>query len=128
MRYIVFCLLGLFAVASCKKEVTRQPDPVKNEVAERDFSLAYVNTASSAIELIVTDSSAQYLLDTIVSTNVMHSLKVYSDQTKFNITTIDGLSPNATRMVQTSYQVLPDHWNINQSAFTTFYVHDTTGK
>jgi hypothetical protein len=128
MKYIVFCLLSLFMLAACKKEVTRQPGPVKNEVAERDFSLAYVNTASPGIELIVTDSSAKYLLDTILSANVMHSLKVYSDQTKFNITTIDGISPNATRMVQTFYQVLPDHWNINQSTFTSFYDHDSTGK
>lgn len=128
MRYIVFFLLGLFTFAACKKEVTSQTAPVKNEVAERDFSLAYVNTSSSAIELIVTDSSAKYLLDTILPVNVMHSLKVYSDQTKFNITTIDRISPNATRFVQTFYQVLPDHWNINQSAFTSFYDYDTTGK
>ncbi|HEU4607697.1 MAG TPA: hypothetical protein VFS31_06275, partial [Chitinophagaceae bacterium] len=78
--------------------------------------------------LIVTDSSAKYLLDTIVAANVMHSLKVYSDQAKFNITTIDGISPNATRMVQTFYQVLPDHWNINQSAFTSFRDPDTSGR
>ena len=77
MRYIVFFLLSLFALAACKKEVTRQPGSVKNEVTERDFSLAYVNTAGSSVELIVTDSSAKYLLDTIVAANVMHSLKVY---------------------------------------------------
>lgn len=125
MKNALLILLCLVTFAACKKEVTRQPEPpVTQKPTERDFSLAYVNSPSQQIEIIVTDTAARFLLDTLLSVNDMHSLKVYSDQTKFNITTIEHIDSINKINVQTFYQVLPDHWNINQPNNVGFYDRD----
>jgi hypothetical protein len=129
MKYTVIFLLGLLTFAACKKEVTPQPEPpVTQQAPERDISLAYVYSMNSQVEVIVTDTAANFLLDTLLSSNDMHFLKVYSEQTKFNITTVDRMDSNNRTYVQTFYQVLPDHWNINQPYTAGFYDPDHTGE
>lgn len=129
MKYTAIFLLGLFTFAACKKEITPQPEPpATSQGPERDFSLSYVYSMNSQVEVIVTDTAANYLLDTLLSSNDMHFLKVYSEQTKFNITTIDKVDSNNRIYVQSFYQVLPDHWNINQPNTIGFYDPDHTGE
>lgn len=128
MKNIVLILLCVVTFTACKKEKyegTQQPEPpVTQKATERDFSLAYVNSPGQQVEVIVTDSAANFLLDTLLSVNDMHSLKVYSAQTKFNITTIEHIDSINKTSVQTFYQVLPDHWNINQPNRIGFYDRD----
>lgn len=122
MKYSALILLCLLTFAACKKDDSLQPEsPVTQQAPERDFSLAYVNSPSQQVEIIVTDTAANFLLDTLLSVNDMHSLKVYSEQTKFNITTIEHIDLINRINVQTFYQVSPDHWNINQPNNVGFY-------
>lgn len=44
----------------------------------------------------------------------MHTFKVRSSQTKFNITTITAAGTPLQYFIQSFYQVLPNKWNINQ--------------
>ena len=77
------------------------PDPI-DSVAERDISLTYVKSQSETnqFEVIITDSAANFLLDTIISPDVMHYLKVHSNATLFNITTIDLQESTGETLVQ----------------------------
>src|SRR6185312_616798 len=128
MRYTALILLCLLIFAACKKDNSPKPEPPgpseTQQAPERNFSLAYVNSPSLQVEVIVTDTAANFLLDSLLSVNDMHSLKVYSEQTKFNITTIDRIDSTNKINVQTFYQVLPDHWNINQPNRVGFYDRD----
>ena len=125
MKHTAIFLLGLLTFAACKKEITPQPEPpITQQLPERDLSLTYVYSWNSQVEVIVSDSTSNFLLDTLLSVNDMHSLKVYSEQTKFNITTIDRIDSNNKIYVQTFYQVLPDYWKINQPNNVGFYDPD----
>jgi hypothetical protein len=129
MKYTTFILLCLLTFISCKKQVDPVPaPPLTTQTPERDFSLTYVYSWNSQVEVIITDTSANFLLDTLLSTNDMHFLKVHSEQTKFNITTIDRIDSTNRIYVQTFYQVLPDHWKINQPNNVGFYAPDHTGE
>jgi hypothetical protein len=105
MKNILLILLCVVTFTACKKEKhegTQQPEPpVTQKATESDFSLAYVNSPSQQVEVIVTDSAANFLLDTLLSVNDMHSMKVYSAQTKFNITTIEHIDSINKTNVQT---------------------------
>ena len=125
MKYTIIILLCFLTSISCKKQVDPVPSPPTTNLApERDMSLSYVYAYNSQVEVIITDTAANFLLDTLLSVNDMHFLKVYSEQTKFNITTIDLVDSTNRTYVQTFYQVLPDHWKINQPNDVGFYDPD----
>ena len=123
MKYTTLILLGFLTCLSCKKGIEPEPTPpVVTETPEREISLSvYGDPSHNQIEIIVSDTAAKFLLDTLVSIGDMHFLKVRSEQTKFNITTVDFDQPSGIKYVQTFYQVTPDHWKINQANNVGFY-------
>ncbi len=114
MKKNYLTLLIAIALISCSKDPA-PPTPTPTTMPERQISLAYMNSfdPTAKFELIVTDSSAHYLLDTILSVQDMHTMKVSSNETTFNITTIDHTESSNTNSVQTYYQVKPDNWIMN---------------
>jgi hypothetical protein len=112
-KLLIVLSLGLLFL-SCKKE----KDPsfqIKQQPTEHLVNLSFVdNVASSNYELIITDSNGNSLLDTIMLVNKIATAKFLSNETKFNITTIE-LSDNRYYNVKTYYQVNPSQWNINQN-------------
>jgi hypothetical protein len=117
MKYTSFLLFSLFTLISCQKEDNADlTPPVVAETPERQISFSYLNTGGDRkVEIIVSDTAAHFLLDTLVSVDDMHLLEVRSEETKFNITTIDQDQSGNRKYVQTFYQVSPNQWKINQA-------------
>jgi hypothetical protein len=112
--FICFAIVSSILI-SCQKEDTH-PSP-KPEPVEHELNFKYVdNFQSTEFELIITDSSGAYLLDTILPVQQMVSAKFRSDETRFNVTTIEnrsGSNSNPSYSVKTYYQVALKPWNIN---------------
>jgi hypothetical protein len=111
---LLIVLSVVLSFISCKKD----KDPslqTKPQPTEHQANFSFVdNFSSSNYELIVTDSNGTYLLDTILPVNKIAAAKFLSNETKFNITTIE-FSDNRYYNVKTYYQVNPSQWNINQN-------------
>src|SRR5207237_10922173 len=104
--FISFVIVSCVFI-SCQKEDTH-PSP-KPEPVEHELNFKYVdNFQSTQFELIITDSSGAYLLDTILPVQQMVSAKFRSDETRFNVTTIEnrsGSNSNPSYSVKTYYQI-----------------------
>jgi len=111
-KFLLAASVVLLVTACRKKDIlsgqSGQP------LTEHEFDLSYVdNFESDNYELIVTDSNGKFLLDTILPVNQRITVKLSSNETKFNMTTIE-LSSGQYYNVRTYYQVNPGQWNINQ--------------
>jgi len=113
-RHLNLCLAASFVfLLSCQKDQEQQSPPPQ-PTTEQQVNLSFVdNFGSSNYELIITDSTGKYVLDTVLPVNKMISSKFLSNDTKFNITTIEFTSINLFR-VKTYYQVSLKQWYINQ--------------
>lgn len=122
MKHSQFLIIATaILVSSCSKDV-EMPQPVDVKPPAQSFSLSYVNssTTSGQFELLVTDSTSVLLLDTLLATEMMHNLTVYSPQNNFNLTTIVEYTSSQGHGVQSFYQVRPKDWKINQFELAGF--------
>lgn len=120
MKNIIPALLLL--LFSCSKDPAVNPTPVPPVIDSSATFQEISLTCDRGIfnishyELIVTDITATYLLDTILSVEDMHTFRLKSNYTKFNITIIDSAGGIDKSIVQTFYQVRPQQWHINPSS------------
>jgi hypothetical protein len=109
-----YAILTLLILNSCDKEPSN-PDPIPAP-AERQLNLKYIKVErdSKTFELIISDSSGNYLVDTIAPVEEMLTINFKSNETKYNITTIERSEARQSYKVNTYYQVYPDQWALNQ--------------
>lgn len=103
----------IISVCACKKEPS--PQPPSPSTTEHQLSLSYAESSGSgSYELLVTDSLGRVLLDSTMAVNQMATVKFLSDQSAFNLTTIELWNQHYF-VAKTYYQVNPSQqWNINQ--------------
>ncbi|WP_162054555.1 hypothetical protein [Pontibacter pamirensis] len=107
-------LLLLFSSA-CDKEKDAEPAP-QPEAKENSFNFRFDPhpEGTEEFELIVSQKDGKVLIDTLIAARVHHELKVKSNDTKLNITTMYVEPIRQRTEIRTYVQVNPDNWHIDE--------------
>ena len=111
-----FCALFFLTIfLSCGKDPVMPPSGPPTGTVERQMTLSYTpdDAPTKTVELIISDTSGNFLVDTIVPVKEKVTVRFKSNETKYNITTIEKL-PFQRYRVYTYSQVSPKDWALNQ--------------
>ncbi len=113
IAFASFCLLF-----SCQKKQdvdNPTPEPQPNGI-ERQVTVKLKNqfVTTRTVEFILTDSSGNIIVDTLVPVEQWLDLKFRSNESKYNVTLIEFSNITQKYTIATSYQVNPDNWYMGQ--------------
>ncbi|WP_162055956.1 hypothetical protein [Pontibacter pamirensis] len=112
-KLYLFPLLFSLALTSCKEgKHDPAPQPIGREVSF-NFRLDPLPEETEDFELIVSQKDGHVLLDTVIAARTKHELKVNSDDTLFDVTTIYSDPATKKYSMRTYVQVNPDNWHID---------------
>jgi hypothetical protein len=116
IRYL-FPLLLFLALSSCKEEKDNPAPQVDAKAVSFNFRLDPLPEETKDFELIISQKDGQVLLDTMLQARTKHELKVNSEDTKFNVTTIYSNPATKKYSMRTYVQVNPDNWHIDDGIY-----------
>jgi hypothetical protein len=101
------------ALTSCDKENTPNPE-VPTKLTEFNFRYDPYPENIKEYELILSQKDGKVLLDTLIATKTEHNLKIRSNDSKFDVSTIT-LNPTTNKYTINTYvQINPDKWHLSE--------------
>ncbi|WP_161889726.1 hypothetical protein [Pontibacter russatus] len=116
-RYLLPFLLFV-TLTSCEDEKENPSPQPDAKAVSFNFRLDPLPEETKDFELIISQKDGEVLLDTMLAGRREHELKVNSEDTKFNVTTIYSNPSTKKYSMRTYVQVNPDGWHIDDGINT----------